>query len=151
MDNTSLSHHGIKGMKWGVRRFQNKDGYLTAAGKRRARENASDEPSHDDYKKAHSGKSVKSMSDAELRSRLNRLQLERQYKQLSSNDVNRGKEFVSKTMKAATGIATATTTAITTTMIRLRKSSVALSKSKRRSVVYGIIKHCRPQILRYVS
>lgn len=32
---------------------------------------------------------------------------------LSSSDVNRGKEFVSKTMKAATGIATATTTAIT--------------------------------------
>ena len=100
MDNASLSHHGIKGMKWGVRRFQNKDGSRTAAGKRRARENASEEPSHDDYKKAHSGKSVKTMSDAELRSRLNRLQMERQYKQLSSSDVNRGKEFVSKTMKA---------------------------------------------------
>lgn len=53
------------------------------------------------------------MSDAELRSRLNRLQMERQYKQLSGSDVNRGKEFVSKTTKAATGIATATTTAIT--------------------------------------
>ena len=53
------------------------------------------------------------MSDAELRSCLNRLQMERQYKQLSGSDVNRGKEFVSKKMKAATGIATATTTAIT--------------------------------------
>lgn len=30
-----LYHHGIKGMKWGVRRFQNKDGSLTAAGKTR--------------------------------------------------------------------------------------------------------------------
>lgn len=30
-----LYHHGIKGQKWGVRRFQNKDGSLTKAGKER--------------------------------------------------------------------------------------------------------------------
>lgn len=30
-----LEHHGIKGQKWGVRRFQNPDGTLTAAGKKR--------------------------------------------------------------------------------------------------------------------
>lgn len=34
-DEDSLAHHGIKGMKWGVRRYQNKDGSLTAAGKKR--------------------------------------------------------------------------------------------------------------------
>lgn len=30
-----ICHHGILGMKWGVRRYQNKDGSLTAAGKKR--------------------------------------------------------------------------------------------------------------------
>ncbi len=30
-----ICHHGIKGQRWGVRRYQNKDGSLTAAGKKR--------------------------------------------------------------------------------------------------------------------
>lgn len=33
-----LCHYGIKGMKWGVRRYQNPDGSLTAAGKKKARQ-----------------------------------------------------------------------------------------------------------------
>lgn len=35
MNQYELCHYGIKGQKWGVRRFQNKDGTLTNAGKRR--------------------------------------------------------------------------------------------------------------------
>ena len=33
--NNELEHHGIKGMRWGVRRYQNKDGSLTPRGKKR--------------------------------------------------------------------------------------------------------------------
>ena len=35
MINYTLYHHGIKGQHWGVRRFQNEDGSLTSAGKKR--------------------------------------------------------------------------------------------------------------------
>ena len=38
-----LYHHGIKGQRWGIRRFQNEDGTLTAAGKKRYAENYSEE------------------------------------------------------------------------------------------------------------
>lgn len=107
MDN-SLIHYGTKGMKWGVRRYQNKDGSLTPAGKKRYSEDESE-----DYKKAHSGKSVKTMSDAELRSRLNRLQMEQQYSKLSSSDVNKGKQFIDKAIKAETTVAIITSTALT--------------------------------------
>jgi hypothetical protein len=35
MSKNYLIHHGIKGQRWGVRRFQNEDGTYTAAGKKR--------------------------------------------------------------------------------------------------------------------
>ncbi len=35
LNENELYHHGIKGQKWGIRRFQNEDGSLTEAGKER--------------------------------------------------------------------------------------------------------------------
>ena len=35
MRSDELYHHGIKGQKWGIRRYQNEDGSLTDAGKKR--------------------------------------------------------------------------------------------------------------------
>lgn len=42
-----LAHHGIKGQHWGVRRFQNEDGTLTAAGKERYRHHLDDDDALD--------------------------------------------------------------------------------------------------------
>ena len=41
-----LSHHGILGQKWGVRRYQNNDGSLTAKGKKRYDESETKEKRH---------------------------------------------------------------------------------------------------------
>lgn len=67
----SLCHHGIKGQKWGVRRFQNEDGTLTDAGK--ARYNEQGEPFRDPRK----------MTDKQLAEANKRLGAESQYKQLT--------------------------------------------------------------------
>ena len=46
MYNQELYHYGVKGMKWGIRRYQNKDGTLTSKGKKRyekSNDNSNDE------------------------------------------------------------------------------------------------------------
>ena len=84
-DDGALCHWGIKGMKWGVRRYQNKDGTLTAAGKKHyagdGNAGSEDEPKVE-YAPKRSGRNAEDYSDDELRSRINRLQMEKQYRDL---------------------------------------------------------------------
>lgn len=42
-----LRHHGIKGQKWGVRRFQNEDGSLTSAGRKRYNDSSTEKQKND--------------------------------------------------------------------------------------------------------
>ena len=103
-DKTTLEHWGIKGMKWGIRRFQNKDGSLTAAGRKRYNDSAEGGKSTSASNKSKSsGKSSSSsessgsseekqdpvikkkpseMTDAELNAAINRMQLEKRYMDL---------------------------------------------------------------------
>lgn len=97
MENLELQHWGIKGMKWGVRRYQNKDGSLTPAGRKRYSEGGKvgeDSSSSTSPKK----KSVSEMSDEELNKAVRRLQLEKQYRDLSPKTVSKGKQFVDKVL-----------------------------------------------------
>lgn len=107
MDDTALQHYGVLGMKWGVRR-----GNRVAGSNTHSKKGGSDN-THEDYKKAHDSKSAKTMSDKELRERLNRLQMEQQYSKLKSSDVNRGRQYLDKIVKAGTTVATVTTTGLT--------------------------------------
>ena len=86
--NCALYHSGIKGMKWGVRRYQNKDGTLTAAGKKHyagdgnAGEGAT---AKTEYAPKRKGGKAEDYSDEELRARINRLQMEKQYRDLQGD------------------------------------------------------------------
>lgn len=137
MDNHELYHAGVKGMKWGVRRYQNKDGSLTPLGRKRYGSNvekhfknvvkttkkqiqaavdkhkakkAAEKAAEEEAKKRD--RPLSSLSDAELREKINRLSLERQaldlQRQVSSLDPKSAsagqnfiKEFASKAVTPA--------------------------------------------------
>lgn len=85
-----LCHHGVKGQKWGIRRYQNKDGSLTAAGRKRYNSMSADAKEVEVIKK----KKVSEMSNAELRKYNERANLERQYANLNPSAAHKGMKFV---------------------------------------------------------
>ena len=120
MNENALQHWGIKGMKWGVRRYQNKDGTLTALGRKREREmndklkSANKElkalrAENDSLKKQTTAQSRRTseMSDDEIRQRINRLQLEKQYAEIynqvhpNTDKPHPGKVFAKKILSEA--------------------------------------------------
>lgn len=78
-----LYHWGIKGMKWGVRRYQNKDGTLTSAGKKHYGGEGTDGSEKPDYVPKASKKKAGDYTDEELRAQINRMQMEKQYRDLA--------------------------------------------------------------------
>lgn len=120
---SNLQHHGIKGQKWGVRRFQNADGSLTAEGKKRYSVNdyqqAIDKTKtagkivneaktlnntikkvNDPAAERRIRKSVSEMSDIELQKRVQRLNMEDNYTRmmLHRENLERGRTFVDKAL-----------------------------------------------------
>lgn len=98
MSNNELYHYGVLGMKWGVRRYRNKDGSLTSAGKRRSKTDSWSEDAKAAYELKK--KKIGQMSNAELRKLNERQQLERTYSSMNPNHVKKGLKFVGATATA---------------------------------------------------
>lgn len=102
MDNNELMHYGVLGMKWGVRKARPTSGKKFASFKKKKVKQLSNKPQTSKKKVKQTNKKEKTskkkplnkMTDEELRSAINRLELEKRYRDLSPKQVSKGKKFV---------------------------------------------------------
>ena len=105
MNNTYLAHHGILGMKWGVRRSE-----AQLARARGHSSKSSDDKNEVSARKA-AVKNRRTMSDADLKKKIERLKLEREFKNLTEILSASGKKAL--TAAAAGAMTYAVKTAMT--------------------------------------
>lgn len=92
-----LYHFGIKGQKWGVRRFQNEDGTRTSAGKKRDSRHGKSE----DHMKSRNAKKrgPQGLSNDELKKLNERLRLEEDYMKLTAEKMAKSESWVKEALK----------------------------------------------------
>lgn len=133
--NIFLEHHGIKGQKWGVRRFQNADGSYTQAGLTRrglAGSKNKNKPQAPDFRvevrktrrsdtlKRARKEDINKLSDSELRKYNERLQLEQNFERLREDNFSRAQNYV---VKALTTMTIAAASAFVTSQVMSRGSN----------------------------
>ena len=122
--NNELIHYGVPGMRWGIRRsrslhfspqiekqFKKKND--TSVEKLKAAKTSSDHASkiteeglkiHDAIRGAKAARrreDLSQLSDAELKAKITRMNLEQQYNNLNSNQVSKGQAYARSTLEIA--------------------------------------------------
>lgn len=107
LDEHVLAHEGIKGMRWGIRRgppYPLKRGIKTPI-KSVQKSAAKKEPaskSATTSKPSKTSTSIRDLSDDELRRVISRLQMEKQYKELTAKQKSAGRKFVENLLTSST-------------------------------------------------